>query len=71
MAQHGQLDASGLEVRVQDGEVTLAGNVSDRHAKRLAEDIADSVSGVREVHNHLRVSSSDPGQQGDERQRAA
>lgn len=57
MAQHGRLDPSGLEVRVQDGEVTLSGSVSDRRAKRLAEDIADSVSGVREVHNQLRVST--------------
>jgi len=81
MSQHGQLDASGLEVRVSNGEVTLSGSVSDRNAKRLAEDIAESVSGVREVHNQVRLSSSSPGQpgqpgqpgrpQGDERPRAA
>lgn len=78
MAQHGRLDASGLEVRVQDGEVTLTGSVTDRRGKRLAEDIADSVYGVREVHNQVRVSTSDQNQpmqqgwkQGDEGQRAA
>ena len=61
MAQHGQLDAGGLEVRVASGEVTLSGTVNDRHAKRLAEDIAESVSGVREVHNQVRVSSAAQG----------
>ena len=78
MSQHGQLDASNLEVRVSNGEVTLSGSVSDRSAKRLAEDIAESVSGVREVHNQVRLPSAQPGQpgqpgrpQGDERQRAA
>jgi osmotically-inducible protein OsmY len=30
--------------------------VDDRRSKRLAEDIADSVSGVTDVHNELRIS---------------
>jgi osmotically-inducible protein OsmY len=33
----------------------LTGVVDERRAKRLAEDIAASVSGVRDVHNRLRV----------------
>ena len=37
------------------GEVTLTGSVESRHAKRLAEDIAESVSGVTHVENRLRV----------------
>jgi hypothetical protein len=49
MADHPRLDASELEVRVADGQVTLLGVVSSRMARRLAEDIADSVSGVRDV----------------------
>lgn len=55
LSQHGQLDASDLEVKVQNGEVTLSGSVRERHAKRTAEDVAESVSGVREVHNQVRV----------------
>jgi osmotically-inducible protein OsmY len=33
----------------------LPGTVDDRRAKRLAEDLAESVSGVKDVHNRLRV----------------
>lgn len=55
LAQHGQLDASDVEVQVVGGEVTLTGSVPSRHAKRLAEDVAECVFGVREVHNQLRA----------------
>jgi hypothetical protein len=55
MCRHGQLDASDIEVLVANGEVTLHGSVTDRYAKRLAEDVAESVWGVREVHNQLRT----------------
>lgn len=53
MRQHGQLDASQIEVQVENGDVILTGNVTNRQTKRLAEDIAESVSGVRDVHNQL------------------
>jgi osmotically-inducible protein OsmY len=49
------LDPSSVEVTVQEGEVTLSGTVSSRHDKRQAENIAERVTGVRDVHNHLRV----------------
>src|SRR5262249_31558962 len=52
------LDASDIDVQVASGVVTLAGSVDDRYAKRLAEDLAESVSGVREVQNHLRLSNN-------------
>jgi hypothetical protein len=56
MADHPELDASDIDVMVAaDGVVTLQGSVADRPSKRLAEDIADSVSGVRDVHNQLRL----------------
>ena len=58
MSRHGQLDASDIEVVVTNCEVTLQGNVNDRHAKRLAEDLAESVWGVRQVHNQLRTPQS-------------
>jgi len=49
------LDASDIDVDVDGGNVTLTGVVDSRHAKRLAEDIAESCSGVTNVQNNLRV----------------
>jgi hypothetical protein len=49
------LDAGDIEVSVEGGEVTLGGTVESRDARWLAEDLAESVPGVREVHNRLRV----------------
>ena len=49
------LDASGIDITVRDGEVTLAGTVNSRACKREAEDLADRISGVKHVQNNLRV----------------
>jgi osmotically-inducible protein OsmY len=49
------IDATNIEVKVDKGEVTLTGSVSDRADKRRAEDLIENVSGVREVHNNLHV----------------
>lgn len=59
LTQHGHVDASEIEIQVQNGEVTLTGMVDSRQTKRMAEDAIEHLSGVREIHNHLRV-----GQQG-------
>jgi BON domain len=56
LTRHPDIDATGIEVKVAEGEVTLGGEVDDRHMKRLAEDVAERCSGVRDVHNRLRVS---------------
>lgn len=63
LTQHGTLDATDIEVTVQNAEVTLRGTVDSRQAKRLAEDIADAVSGVKEVVNQIKVKQQ--GQQGE------
>ena len=55
LTYYGQLDASNIEVEVENSEVILKGTVDSRHSKRMAEDIAESVSGVRDVHNQLRI----------------
>lgn len=55
LMEHPDLDASEIEVRVAGGEVTLTGSVDSRWAKRLAEDVAESCTGVRDVMNQLRV----------------
>jgi hypothetical protein len=52
------VDASEIEVTVNNGEVTLSGTVDSRQAKRRAEDIVDDISGVRHVQNNLRVRQS-------------
>lgn len=49
------VDATDMEVSVLDGVVTLNGTVSDRDQKRRAEDILETIVGVREVQNNLRV----------------
>lgn len=49
------LDATDVEVAVSGGEVTLDGHVDSRYSKRLAEDLADEVSGVKHVQNNLRI----------------
>jgi hypothetical protein len=38
-----------------EGEVTLTGSVSSRDQKRRAEDVAERISGVKDVTNQLRV----------------
>ncbi|HEX6223706.1 MAG TPA: BON domain-containing protein [Chryseolinea sp.] len=52
------VDASDIDVTVSEGEVTLTGTVDTRTAKRRAEDIAEAVSGVKNVENRLRLASS-------------
>lgn len=55
LTDHPEVDATDIEAEVKDGEVTLTGLVETRHMKRLAEDVAEEVSGVRDVHNQLRI----------------
>lgn len=56
LADAPDLDASNIEVKVNNGEVMLTGTVSHRDDKRRAEDLIENLSGVGEVHNQLRVS---------------
>ena len=55
LTEHGYIDASNMEVRVDNGEVWLTGMVDSRQTKRRAEDVVDGVPGVKDVHNELRV----------------
>ncbi len=59
LTQHGEIDAHDIEVSVKDGEVTLKGTVDSRRTKRMAEDAADSIYGVQDVHNELRIRRDD------------
>jgi hypothetical protein len=55
LTHHPDLDAAGLQVEVEGGEVTLTGRVVDREASWLAEELTESVAGVSMVHNRLRA----------------
>lgn len=47
------LDATNIDVKVEKGDVTLAGSVSSRWAKRHAEDVVAQCPGVYDVQNRL------------------
>jgi HSP20 family molecular chaperone IbpA len=55
LMEHPEVDPTEIEVTVQAGEVTLTGTVTERRQKRLAEDVASEVMGVKDVANRLRV----------------
>lgn len=55
LTDHAGIDATDVEVTVENGEVTLSGIVGSRYQKRLAEDIAEGCRGVHDVHNRLKV----------------
>jgi osmotically-inducible protein OsmY len=50
-----ELDATDIEVVVQGGAVTLSGAVHSTDSKLLAEELVESLPGVRQVHNRLTV----------------
>lgn len=61
--RHPRIDASEIEVEVNEGTVTLKGSVEDRQAKRMAEDIAESCTGVSNVSNQILVNKGSLGAQ--------
>lgn len=65
LTDDGWLDASAIEVAVKDGEVTLSGTVHARDDKRRAELLAESVSGVDNVQNNLRLDRGPEARTGD------
>ena len=60
LTDHPAIDASDIDVEVIAAEVMLRGMVDSRAQRRLAEDIADSVSGVRDVSNQIKVRRETP-----------
>ncbi|MDQ2702371.1 MAG: BON domain-containing protein [Pseudomonadota bacterium] len=55
MTHDDTLDATEILLQVEQGIVTLAGNVPTRAMKHRAEDIAAATSGARDVRNEIRV----------------
>ena len=56
LMDHDGIDATNIDVKVENAEVTLTGTVGSRWDRRLAEDIAYHCRGVHDVHNRLTVS---------------
>lgn len=48
-----------VQVRAENGVVSLSGNAGTPAAKELAGELVTNTEGVREVHNHLSVSTAD------------
>jgi hypothetical protein len=65
LSDDGWLDASNVEVIVREGEVTLSGHVTSRQDKRRAVDLIENLSGVKDVHNNLRVGGESAASTGD------
>lgn len=61
LTEHGWLDARNIQVDVHEGIITLKGTVSNRRAKRLAEDTVETISGVKDVQNQLQVKTENSG----------
>jgi len=57
LEDHDYIDATNVNVAVHDSDVTLTGSVEDRAQRRLVEDCVYQVSGVRDIHNNLRITT--------------
>ncbi len=55
ISQMGHVDASEVELEVKAGEVTLTGTVPSRTMKWQLENLVESVGGVTDVNNQLRI----------------
>jgi hypothetical protein len=58
LALNDQLNANDIDVKVENHKVTLEGTVQSEEQRRLAAEIADSVSGVETVQNNLAVGNA-------------
>ncbi len=54
-SRHWSLDASDIDVSVEDGVVTLEGSAGGCGDRKLAEGIVDAVMGVKGIQNRLSV----------------
>jgi hypothetical protein len=64
LARSEHLDVADVSVEVRDGHVTLQGTVADRRMKHAIEDRVDSVVGVRDIDNRIKVMRVEPGMPG-------
>ena len=55
LTQHGRVDASAIEITVENGDVLLEGTVADEETKRLVGEAVQTVPGVNQIENMLQV----------------
>lgn len=58
LERHPEIDASEITVACENGVIVLRGTVESRHAKRLAEECVEDLSGVKDVRNELRTQAA-------------
>lgn len=58
LARDHRIDASDIEVNVENAMVTLSGTVDNREVKRAAEMAVENLSGVDDVRNDIKVKKS-------------
>lgn len=59
LARNPRIDASDIEVKVEEACVTLSGTVESKEVKRAAEMAIENLSGVEDVKNEIRVKKAD------------
>lgn len=55
LARDWSLDTSDIEVNVKEGVVHLEGSVKERSVKYRIEDITESIAGVKDIENKIRI----------------
>lgn len=55
LSDEGHFDISEVEIKVEGGEVTLEGSIESRSDKHRIEILAESVMGVKEITNQLKI----------------
>jgi osmotically-inducible protein OsmY len=55
LARNSRIDASDIDVKVEDACVTLSGTVESKEIKRAAEMAIENLSGVDDVRNEIKV----------------
>ena len=53
-----EVDASEMEVKVEEGCVYLSGNISSRGMKSVAEDLVGSIPGVEDFFTRLKIKNT-------------
>lgn len=70
LTAHPEIDASEIEVKVENGIVTLSGFVIERRMKRLAEESAENVRGVQDVRNEIQIQKNESNFENNQQSRA-